>query len=241
MPRRARLNLPAAPMHVIQRGNNRQATFFSDDDYRFYLQCLADAARRYACRIHAYVLMTNHVHLLAGAQAPYAISRMMQHVGRRFVQYVNTTYRRSGTLWEGRFKASLVDSETYFLRCCRYIDCNPVRAGMVTDPAHYPWSSHRRLALGESNPLLSGHEQYLRLGATPGERQRAYRALVMSDIDSADLTEIRNSTQRGWPIGSERFKDQIEQALDRAARPPRRGRPRKKRPAEMSEQMKNLL
>ena len=160
-------------MHVIQRGNNRQATFSADEDYRFYLECLGDAA-------------------------PYALSRMMQHVGRRFVQYINVTYRRSGTLWEGRFKSSLVDAEAYYLRCCRYIDCNPVRAGMVADPADYRWSNHRRLAFGERDPLLSGHEQYLRLGATPAERQRAYRALFVADIDPADLEEIRNNTQRGW-------------------------------------------
>jgi REP-associated tyrosine transposase len=131
MPRRSRLNLQDVPQHIIQRGNNRQATFFADEDYRFYLDCLSDAACKYGCRIHAYVLMTNHVHLLAAAQQPYALSRMMQHLGRRFVQYINHTYRRSGTLWEGRFKASLVDTETYFLRCSRYIECNPVRAGIV--------------------------------------------------------------------------------------------------------------
>ena len=152
-----------------------------------------------------------------------------------------TGHRRSGTLWEGRFKSSIVDAEAYYLRCCRYIDCNPVRAGMVADPADYRWSSHRRLAFGERDPLLSGHEQYLRLGATPAERQRAYRALFVADIDPADLDEIRSNTQRGWPIGSERFKDQIEQALARAARPPQRGRPRKEPTSGVAREREKLL
>ncbi len=133
MARRARLIFAGVPQHIIQRGNNRQATFFAEEDYRCYLDWLHEAAKKYGCRIYAYVLMTNHVHLLASAQRPYDLSRMMQHLGRRFVRYVNHVYRRSGTLWEGRFKASLVDTETYFLRCCRYIECNPVRAQMVVD------------------------------------------------------------------------------------------------------------
>ncbi len=134
-----------------------------------------------------------------------------------------------------------MDAEAYYLRCCHYIDCNPVRAGMVADPADYRWSSHRRLAFGERDPLLSGHEQYLRLGATPAERQRAYRALFVTDIDPADLDEIRSNTQRGWPIGSERFKDQIEQALDRAARPPQRGRQRKEAASGVAGEREKLL
>lgn len=227
MPRRARLRLPAVPMHVIQRGNNRQATFFAETDYLFYLECLKEAASRYGAQIHAYVLMTNHVHLLASGESPDSLSRAMQHVGRRFVQYINFTYRRSGTLWEGRFKASLVESETYFLRCSRYIDCNPVRATMVADPAQYRWSSHRCLALGEPDDLVRPHEQYLRLGDSATRRQAAYRALFATEIESEELEIIRSNTQRGWPLGSDRFKDQIEQALNRTARPPVRGRPKK--------------
>ena len=122
MARRARLLFAGVPQHLIQRGNNRQATFFAEEDYRSYLNWLLEAVKKYDCRIYAYVLMTNHVHLLASAERPYDLSRMMQHLGRRFVRYVNHAYRRSGTLWEGRFKASLVDTESYFLRCCRYIE-----------------------------------------------------------------------------------------------------------------------
>ncbi|MBI4194887.1 MAG: transposase [Betaproteobacteria bacterium] len=225
MPRRTRLNLADVPQHIIQRGNNRQATFFAEEDYRFYLDCLLEAARKYDCQIYAYVLMTNHVHLLASAPQRYALSRMMQHLGRRFVRHINRVYQRSGTLWEGRFKASLVDTEIYFLRCLRYIECNPVRARMVADPADYRWSSYRAHALGLPDKLVVAHEQYERLGETDGERQSAYRALFRSELALTELNEIRDTVNCGWPLGGERFRDEIERALARTARPPKRGRP----------------
>lgn len=227
MARRSRLNLRDVPQHVIQRGNNRQATFIAEADYAFYLNCLGEAARKYDCRIYAYVLMTNHVHLLVSAQEPYAISRMMQHLGRCFVKRFNAIYGRTGTLWEGRFRASLVDSESYFLRCCHYIECNPVRARMVADPADYRWSSHRAHVLGEQDRLIVAHDQYLRLASTDSERQRAYRDLFRSEIGMRELGEIRDTVNRGWPMGSERFKDEIERVLACAVRPPKRGRPKR--------------
>jgi len=156
---------------------------------------------------------------------PYGLSFMMQYVGRYFVRYINRVYRRSGTLWEGRFKASLVDSEIYFLRCCRYIECNPVRARMVLHPRDYRWSSYRFHADGFRDKLLSTHEQYERLGATPDDRQRAYRELFRGELDRSELSEIRDSVNRGWPLGGERFKDEVEKAMKCAARPPKRGRP----------------
>jgi len=225
MARRPRLRIAGVPQHVIQRGNNRQATFFAEENYGFYLECLRDATRKHECAIHAYVLMTNHVHLLATSKRPDAMSLVMRDLGRRYVQYVNFFYRRSGTLWEGRFKASLVDTEAYFLRCCRYIECNPVRARMVAHPGDYRWSSYRFHADGAPDKLLSTHEQYERLGATAEERQQAYRELFRSELDSSELSEIRGTVNRGWPLGSERFKDQIEMALQCVARPPKRGRP----------------
>jgi len=169
--------------------------------------------------------MTNHVHLLASAEQPYALSRMMQHLGRHYVRYVNRVYRRSGTLWEGRFKASLVDTETYFFRCCRYIECNPVRAGMAGRPWDYRWSSYQFHAYGMPARLLSTHEEYERLGATAEERRHAYRELFRSELEASELSDIRNSANRGWPLGSERFKDEIKRSLKSVARPPRRGRP----------------
>lgn len=228
MPRRSRINLADVPQHIIQRGNNRQATFFADEDYRFYLDHLFEASRKYGCAVYAYVLMTNHVHLLASASKPYDLSRMMQHVGRYFVRYINGVYKRSGTLWEGRFKASLVDTETYFLRCCRYIECNPVRAGMVRGPGEYPWSSYRQHAFGVADKLLSMHEQYERLANSDKARQLAYRVLFATELDEKELCEIRDTVNRGWPLGGDRFKDEIERALQCAVRPPKRGRPARK-------------
>ena len=143
MPRKSRMYLPTIPCHVVSRGNNRDACFYADEDYLFYLECLGDACDKYAVALHAYVLMTNHVHLLLTPRDELGISRVMQSVGRRYVQYINYTYRRSGTLWEGRHKASLIDADRYLLACYRYIELNPVRANMVVDPADYRWSSYR--------------------------------------------------------------------------------------------------
>lgn len=172
--------------------------------------------------------MTNHVHLLASASKPYDLSRMMQHLGRYYVRYINRVYKRSGTLWEGRFKASLVDTETYFMRCCRYIECNPVRAGMVRGPGEYPWSSYRHHAFGVANKLLAAHEQYERLATSDEERQLANRGLFATELDEKESGELRDTVNRGWPLGSDRFKDEIERALQCAARPPKRGRPSRK-------------
>jgi putative transposase len=227
MPRRPRIFLPDVPQHVIQRGNNRQAIFYETVDYRVYLRGLARAAEKYSCQIHAYVLMTNHVHLLVSTGEVDGISRMMQHLGRGYVSYVNATYGRTGTLWEGRFKASLVDSQAYFLRCCLYIECNPVRAGMVNSPGDYRWSSHHANAFGGFDPLIRAHEQYLLLGHSVEERCEAYRALFQDVLGEQELNDIRCAANRGWPLGSEAFKDGIEASIDCVARPPKRGRPAK--------------
>ena len=225
MARRPRLRIAGVPQHVIQRGNNRQATFFAEEDYGFYLACLREAARKHDCTIHAYVLMTNHVHLLATSNRPEAMSLVMRDLGRRYVQYVNFTCRRSGTLWEGRFKSILVDAQRYFFTCCRYIELNPVRAGIVARPEEYRWSSHCFYALGREDPVLSAHHEYQGLGKSEAERQKAYRNLFSGHLDETALSEIRGAVNRGWPLGSERFKDQIETALQCAVRPPKRGRP----------------
>lgn len=150
MPRLLRYALPDVPQHIIQRGNNRQPVFFHADDYRFYLVCLQEAAATQGSAVHAYVLMTNHVHVLLTPRWPTSIAKVMQSLGRRYVQYINTTYHRTGTLWEGRYRASLVDAEPYLLACYRYIELNPVRAGMVQHPEEYPWSSYRWHALGQA-------------------------------------------------------------------------------------------
>jgi putative transposase len=166
MPRKPRFQLAGIPQHVIQRGNNREACFRSESDYRRYLDDLAASAEKYTCRIHAYVLMTNHVHLLVTPEHAPGIGEMMQALGRRYVHYINKTYRRTGTLWEGRYKASLIDSEAYFLTCMRYIELNPVRAQMVAHPGEYQWSSYCAAAQGRAGALLSPHPIYIELGTT---------------------------------------------------------------------------
>lgn len=182
MPRKPRMYLADQPAHIIQRGNNRDTCFYAEQDYQFYLNCLSDACQRYRVAVHAYVLMTNHVHLLLTPQTAEGISQVMQSVGRRYVQYVNYEYRRSGTLWEGRHKASLVDTEAYLLTCYRYIELNPVRANMVPHPGEYRWSSYRSNALGDSNILLTPHPLYMGLGQDPLSREQAYRDLFITHV-----------------------------------------------------------
>jgi putative transposase len=221
------------PQHVIQRGHNRQTVFLYQDDYSLYLQCLHDAAAAYHSVIHAYVLMTNHVHLLMTPHRTDSLAKVMQSLGRRYVPYINTTYQRTGTLWEGRYRASVVEAEGYLLACYRYIEFNPVRAGMVPEPAAYPWSSYRWHALGAPDPVVTDHALYLALGNTPQERQQAYQALCQGQISADLFQEIRATLQQGRVLGSERFKDSIEAALARRVRPGKAGRPRKgQRPQE---------
>jgi len=194
--RQPRFLLPGQPQHVIQRGNNRDVIFVSDDDYQFYLAKLDAACVRFGCELHAYVLMTNHVHLLMTPQTKDGISKVMQSVGRYYVQYFNYQYKRTGTLWEGRYKATLLDSDAYLLTCYRYIELNPVRAGMVDVPGDYPWSSYACNALGKSNSLIKPHELYLALGLDAVERCGVYKDLFASHIESAQLDEIREATNK---------------------------------------------
>lgn len=232
MPRLPRFNLIGLPQHIIQRGNNRQVCFFEPDDFVFYLDCLREASATAGCDVRAYVLMTNHVHLLVTPQRDHAVPRMMQAVGRRYVQYVNHRNRRTGTLWEGRYKASLVESERYLLTCYRYIELNPVRApGMVERPADYRWSSHKANAYGEGGQWLTPHPVYQRLGQTPAVRQQAYRDLFAETLTGDVLHDIRESVNQGVVLGGSRFREEIQAALNIRTAPGRRGRPKKvKRP-----------
>lgn len=227
MARKPRFNVLGNSQHVIQRGNNRQATFFAEEDYRRYLDSLGEAAQKYECTIHAYVLMTNHVHFLVTPGQPESISRMMQSVGRRYVQYINYSYKRSGTLWEGRYKASLIQSEQYLLTCMRYIELNPVRANMVEQPENYKWSSYRANAHGAEDDLLTPHTEYEALGATPKQKQEAYRALFRAQLDPQILAEVRTALNGELVTGTGRFKVAIETMLGRRVQPGKRGRPRK--------------
>ena len=216
MARLPRIVVPGLPMHVIQRGNNRQATFFAEDDYRKYLEVLSIAAEENECFIHAYVLMTNHIHLLVTPTTETSLALMMQDIGRKYVRYINNTYQRTGTLWEGRYKSALVESEQYLLTCSRYIELNPVNAGMVDEPGQYKWSSYHSNALGNiSNKLITPHEVYQRLGNSDEQRQKVYKALFENHIDSSTLNDIRESTQKCTIIGNCHFQDEIKIMLKR--------------------------
>ena len=230
MARLPRYVIRGQPQHIIQRGNNRQVIFAAGADYPVFRDALVEAAKQHGLAIHAYVWMTNHVHLLATPESDHSISKVFQSVGRRYVQYFNSTYRRSGTLWEGRYRATVVNSEQYLLTLMRYIELNPVRAGMVGYPGDYLWSSYRHHAQGESGlnaDWLTAHEEYLRLGRTEADRQSAYRELFQAAISSHDLAEIRDCTHKGWALGGERFKEEIEALGQRRAVSKGVGRPRK--------------
>ena len=225
MPRRARLRIAAVPLHIIQRGNNRNACFFGDHDHDCYLHHLGELAARHGCSIHAHVLMTNHVHLLLTPWRPDGASLLMKHLGQRYVQYVNRTYLRSGTLWEGRFRSSIVQAETYLLRCQRYIELNPVRAGMVDSPEKYRWSSFGANALGHPDRLVTPHPVVLALGADEPRRRAAYLDLFRSRLEAGEPEEIRASTNAGYALGIERFRAKIAIALGCRVGPGKSGRP----------------
>ncbi|MDE0284832.1 MAG: transposase [Gammaproteobacteria bacterium] len=201
MARLPRLYLPDVPQHIIQRGINRQACFISDKDFAAYAYWLDQSARRYQVAVHAWVFMTNHVHLLVTPQSEQGVSRMMQATGRHYVRYFNHTYGRTGTLWEGRFKSCLVDVEDYLLACQRYIELNPVRAGMVAVPEDYSWSSYKANGFGKQMKLWTPHRVYLDLGATMRERAAVYRGLFAGHIDERLVRQIRKATNRGMVLG----------------------------------------
>jgi putative transposase len=225
MPRKPRMYLPGVPCHVSQRGNNRAACFFAEQDYHFYLECLGEACDCNAVAVHAYVLMTNHVHLLMTPGDVPGISRVMQSIGRRYVQYVNKTYQRCGTLWESRHKASLVDAEPYLLSCYRYIELNPVAANMVNHPGDYRWSSYRHNAHGRPSGLIASHPVYERLGRSHAERQSNYRALFSTVLTKKEMHAIQTAARFSMPLGNDRFREQIERALGTSVGQAKRGRP----------------
>jgi putative transposase len=226
MPRKPRFNLQGIPQHVIQRGNNRIPCFYTEKDYRHYLSDLSEAANKYCCEIHAYVMMTNHVHMLITPLVDQGISRMMQALGRRYVSYINKTHQRTGTLWEGRFKSSLIDSDQYLLTCMRYIELNPVRASMVKHPSQYKWSSYQANAWGQKNELLKEHFLYTQLGDSSAEREQAYRDLFLGHIDSETVHQIREALNHEIVLGPAKFQDLIETMTNRPSRLCKRGRPK---------------
>ena len=227
MPRRPRIHLAGLPLHIVQRGHNREACFFAEEDYHAYRHWLGEALKASACELHAYVLMTNHVHLLLTPPVAEAVSQLVMSLGRRYVQYINKTYRRTGTLWDSRYKSSLVQADSYLLLCQRYIELNPVRAAMVDDPARYRWSSYRANGLGQADPLLTPHPVYSALGSTESLRLAAYRALFRPELDGDAIGDIRLALDQGQPVGDSRFLAGIEQEIGQRREAKPRGRPRK--------------
>lgn len=209
MPRLARLILPDVALHIVQRGHDRHACFRDDTDRMVYLVLLRDGLKRSRCILHAYCLMTNHVHMLLTPPTVDACAVLMRNLGQRYVQYFNSRYERTGTLWEGRFRSCLVDSAQYVLACYRYVERNPVRAGMVDHVASYKWSSHSGNAGFMEDTLLTPHTEYLALAKDPRQRQVAYRQLFVEADDAELLTELREATNGGYPLVGERMKAQL--------------------------------
>ncbi|MBT3028079.1 MAG: transposase [gamma proteobacterium symbiont of Ctena orbiculata] len=226
MPRKPRFYLPGIPAHVIQRGNSRQQVFFDSDDYQAYLKWLKEGADKHGCAIHAYCLMTNHVHLLLTPESPEAISKTIQFVGRYYVPYINRTYGKSGTLWEGRHKGCVIDSEAYLFSCMRYIELNPVRAGMAQKPIDYHWSSYRGNATQCIDKLTTPHTLYRQLAQEYQDRQFIYRELFRGALEAEQVHDIRATVQTGTPLGNTHFREQIEKQLKCKVGQARRGRPK---------------
>ncbi len=227
MPRRTRMYLPGLPYHVVQRGNNREPCFIEPENYQVYLQLWKTIVLRYGVSVHAYCLMTNHIHFLVTPEKESSLSNTMKVVGSRYAQYINKRYGRTGTLWEGRHRSSLVHAQQYFLICMRYIELNPVRAGLVERPEEYQWSSYGANAWGDRS-WLAPHAEYLGLGADVAGRCCAYRELFRSGMSDSDLHLIRKAAHYCQPIGNDRFKRLIEDKYGINLGQSKRGRPKKK-------------
>ena len=229
MARLPRYFVKNVPQHIILRGNNREVIFANDEDCLFFRDALKDAAKRNGLAIHAYVFMTNQVHLLASPATEESIPKTLQSLGRRYVQYFNFRYRRTGTLWEGRYRATIVEAETYLFECMRYIELNPVRAGMLNHPSEHAWSSYQANAGMIIDPLVKPHRLYRGLGTDDEKRHEAYRALVQAPMDAQMLKTIRDSTNKGWAMGGGRFKSKIETLTERRVDPLPKGRPKREK------------
>lgn len=227
MARHARLMLAEIPVHIIQRGHNHAACFFAKADYRFYLEQIGILAPGFGCAVHAYCLMPNHVHLLLTPATVEACGQFMKQLAQRHTQHINRTYRRHGTLWDGRFRSCLLDAEPYLLACQRYVELNPVRAGMVARPAEHPWSSHPANATGQPAPPLSPAAPYLRLGNDAAARGAAYAALFEAAADMAQIQAIRDATNGGYVLGDAGFQGELGARLGRRVARGKPGRPRK--------------
>lgn len=226
MARLPRLTLAGHLHHVIQRGNNRQPIFVDGEDFELMLTLLADNAQKFAVAVHAYVLMGNHFHLLTTPSTADGLPQMMQAVGRRYVQHFNRRHARTGTLWDGRYRSTVLEPERYLLPCMVYLDLNPVRAGVVTQPSDYAWSSHAHWLGRRTDRLLTPHALYWALGNTPFAREAAYAALVQAGIGSEEQAALTQSVLSGWALGAPEFVEELQQRTARRVTQGRAGRPR---------------
>lgn len=225
MARLPRLTVPGYPHHLIQRGNNREPLFADQADYKRLLEFLAEAAQRNGVAIHAYVLMSNHFHLLATPEDEHGLSGMMQSLGRRYVRVYNNLHGRTGALWEGRYKATVIESERYLIACMAYIELNPVRAGMVGHPAEYPWSSYAHQVGMRHDPLVTPHSLYWSLANTPFSREAAYRGVVEAGLGGEQIKELTEATLKGWALGGDAFVRDLQERTGRRLVRQRVGRP----------------
>lgn len=227
MPRKARVLVPNCPHHVVQRGHNRKAVFLADQDYQYYLENLKEWKTELGIKLYAWCLMTNHIHLVVepGKDA-MDISALMKRINGRQSAYVNKLEGRSGALWEGRYKASPIQKDSYLLACCRYVELNPVKAGMVVSAADYPWSSYQERILGKSHKLLDDDDHYLELGTTVEERKHRYAEFLVSGVSASEQQFIQESVRRNQLTGNHRFVDEIERRTGLRVERRGRGRPR---------------
>ncbi|MFS2213295.1 transposase [Telluria sp. Tellsp104] len=232
MARQPRLILPNQPHLIIQRGNDNQLIFRDDEDHRRFLEWLRESAKFYRVAIHAYVLMPNHLHVLATPSDEDGLAAMMQKVGRLYVPWFNNKYGRSGTLFQGRFRTSLIDPDAYFLACIRYIELNPLRSQLAFDPLDYPWSSYAHHAGVRPDPLITDHAKYWELGNTPFQREAAFIELAQQGMSGQELDTINAAVLKGAPLGTHAFKVELEHKTKRQILPAKRGRPFKVKPAE---------
>ncbi len=226
MARLARYTIKNQPQHIIQRGLNDQFIFHEEQDYQYFHDCLDAAAFNYDLKVHAYALMPNHVHILATPKHEHSISRTVQSVGRNYVQYFNESYDSTGTLWEGRYRATVIDSSDYMLLCYKYMESDPVRSGLVEKAEEYRWSSYNHNALAQVDEMISPHREYLNLGAGAKSRARAYRKFYKDVINPETIEHITESTVKGWALGNEKFVKKIEKLTGRRASQLPKGRPR---------------
>ena len=232
MARLPRLVLPNLPHHILQTGNNSELVFRDDEDYQRFLGWLKESAREYKVAVHAYVLMPDHLHLLATPATAEGLAQTMQRVGRYYVPWFNAKYRRTGSLFQGRFKTSLIEAARYFMACSRYIESNPVRSGVAAEPGDYQWSSYAHHAGIVQSGLITDHALYWALGNTPFQREAAYIELSRPALNQAEMAMLDASVLKGWPLGSDQFKTELQNRAKRQVLPAIRGRPFKIKPAE---------